>query len=135
MATNESSRRHRRWPATTPRQATSPRRFGPESQAALAARAVHAYGEAAEQAERALELWPRVPNAAQSLPLDHVDLMTLAAAAHGVAGDRARAEVLFEHALNEVDSGLGSAALCPALGVPLPSPVVAQPRPGGGRDG
>jgi DNA-binding CsgD family transcriptional regulator/tetratricopeptide (TPR) repeat protein len=74
-------------------------------QAALAARAVHAYGEAAEQAERALELWARVPNAARSLPLDHVDLMTLAAAAHSVAGDRARAEVLYEHALDEVDSG------------------------------
>ena len=72
-------------------------------QAALAARAVHAYGEAAEQAERALELWPRVPNAAQSIPLDHVDLLALAAAAHGVSGDRARAEVLFERALNEVD--------------------------------
>jgi ATP/maltotriose-dependent transcriptional regulator MalT len=72
-------------------------------QAALAARAVHAYGEAAEQAERALDLWARVPNAAQSLPLDHVDLITLAAGAHRVAGDRGRAEVLFGLALEEVD--------------------------------
>ena len=63
-------------------------------QAALAARDVHAYGEAAELAERALELWPRVPDATRSLPLDHVDLLTLAAAAHSVAGDRGRAEVL-----------------------------------------
>ena len=72
-------------------------------QAALAARAAHAYGEAAKQAERALDLWERVPNATQSLPLDHVDLITLCAAAHGMAGDRGRAEVLFEHALEEVD--------------------------------
>ncbi len=71
--------------------------------AALAARAVHAYGEAAEQAERALDLWARVPDTARSLPLDHVDLVALAAAAHGIAGDRNRAEVLFKRALEEVD--------------------------------
>jgi DNA-binding CsgD family transcriptional regulator/tetratricopeptide (TPR) repeat protein len=71
--------------------------------AALAARAVHAYGEAAEQAERALDLWARVPNAAQELPLDHVELIALAASAHRIAGDRNRAEVLFERALEEID--------------------------------
>ena len=71
--------------------------------AALAARGVHAYGEAAEQAERALELWARVPNAAQTVPLEHVDLVSLAAAAHVATGDRARAEVLFRRALDEVD--------------------------------
>ena len=51
-------------------------------QAALAAREVHAYGDAADLAERALELWPRVPDADQMIPLDHVELLTLAAAAH-----------------------------------------------------
>jgi DNA-binding CsgD family transcriptional regulator len=71
--------------------------------AALAARAVHAYGEAADLAERALQLWPRVPDTAQVVDLDHVDLLRLAAAAHGVAGDRTRAEVLLESALSELD--------------------------------
>jgi DNA-binding CsgD family transcriptional regulator len=71
--------------------------------AALAARAVHAYGEAADLAERALQLWPRVPDTAHVVDLDHVDLLRLAAAAHGVAGDRSRAEVLLESALSELD--------------------------------
>jgi DNA-binding NarL/FixJ family response regulator len=73
-------------------------------QAALAARAVHAYGEAAELAERALDLWPRVPGAAAKIPLTLVDLLTLAASAHMIAGDRGRAEVLLERALTEVDA-------------------------------
>ena len=41
--------------------------------AALAARDVHAYGEAADLAERALELWPRVSDPESLVPLDHVD--------------------------------------------------------------
>ncbi len=72
-------------------------------QAALAARDVHAYGEAANLAERALELWPRVPDAEQLLPLDHVDLLRLAAGGHAIVGDQDRAEVLLEAALAEVD--------------------------------
>jgi DNA-binding CsgD family transcriptional regulator len=75
-------------------------------QAALAAREVHAYGDAADLAERALDLWPRVPDADQMIPLDHVELLVIAAAAHGVAGDRARASVLLEGALKELDPGL-----------------------------
>ncbi|MBV9799768.1 MAG: AAA family ATPase [Solirubrobacterales bacterium] len=71
--------------------------------AALAARDVHAYGDAADLAERALELWPRVPNAEDMLPLDHVELLRIAAAAHGIAGDRARGEVLLLSALRELD--------------------------------
>ncbi len=72
-------------------------------QAALVAREVHAYGEVAELAERALELWPRVPDAEQSLPLDHVDLLRLAAGGHSIAGDHSRAEVLLGVALEELD--------------------------------
>jgi len=72
-------------------------------QAALAAREVHAYGDAADLAERALDLWPRVPDADQTIPLDHVRLLAIAADAHGVAGDRSRAEVLLGHALKELD--------------------------------
>ena len=72
-------------------------------QAALAAREVHAYGDAADLAERALDLWPRVPDADQMIPLDHVELLVIAASAHGVAGDRSRAGVLLERALKELD--------------------------------
>ncbi|MBV9364104.1 MAG: AAA family ATPase [Solirubrobacterales bacterium] len=71
-------------------------------QAALAAREVHAYGDAAELAERALDLWPRVADAAAMIPLDHVELLCLAAAAHRVAGDQARAETLLQRALDEL---------------------------------
>jgi DNA-binding CsgD family transcriptional regulator/tetratricopeptide (TPR) repeat protein len=74
--------------------------------AALAAREVHAYGEAADLAERALELWPRVPDAREALPLTRLDLLELAAAAHSIAGDRGRAETLLEVALEELDPGL-----------------------------
>jgi ATP/maltotriose-dependent transcriptional regulator MalT len=45
-----------------------------------------------------------VPGAEQISAASHVDLLKLAASAHGVAGDRQRAEVLLEHALEEVDS-------------------------------
>ncbi len=72
-------------------------------QAALAAQALHAYGEAAELAERALDLWPRVPGAERQIPLNRVDLLRLAASAHSVAGDRDRAEVLLIRALESVD--------------------------------
>ena len=41
--------------------------------AGLAARDVHAYGEAADLAERALELWPRVSDPESLVPLDHVE--------------------------------------------------------------
>ena len=72
-------------------------------QAALAAREVRAYGDAAALAERALELWPRVPEAAALIPLDHVELLNLAAAAHRAAGEYPRAETLFARALGELD--------------------------------
>jgi len=72
-------------------------------EAALVARGVHAYAEAAELAERALDLWPRVPDAEQTIPLSRVDLLTLAASAHGIAGDRERGETLLKLALEDVD--------------------------------
>ncbi len=72
--------------------------------AAVSARKIHAYGEAADLAERALELWPRVPDEEKTFDLDHVDLLLLAGGAHCVADDRSRSEVLFESALQELDS-------------------------------
>jgi DNA-binding CsgD family transcriptional regulator/tetratricopeptide (TPR) repeat protein len=77
-------------------------------QAALAAREAHAYGDAADLAERALDLWPRVPDADELIPLDHIELLCLAAAAQRVAGDRARSETLLRRALHELDE-LGGA--------------------------
>ncbi len=71
--------------------------------AALRAVDVSAYGEAADLAERALELWPRVGDAAEIAGCDHVELLLLAARAHAIGDDRARAEVLFRAALDEVD--------------------------------
>jgi ATP/maltotriose-dependent transcriptional regulator MalT len=71
--------------------------------AALAARDVHAYAEAADLAERALELWPRVPDAEDTIPLSRVDMLELAASAHSIAGDRMRAETLLDSALDAVD--------------------------------
>jgi predicted ATPase/DNA-binding CsgD family transcriptional regulator len=71
--------------------------------AALAARDVHAYGEAADLAERALELWPRVADAATISEVDHVGLLMLAAVAHSIGEDLGRSEVLLTSALGEVD--------------------------------
>jgi DNA-binding CsgD family transcriptional regulator/tetratricopeptide (TPR) repeat protein len=72
--------------------------------AARAASALHAYGEAAELLERALELWPRVSDAAVLLQSDHAQLLSLAADAHELGGDRAREEMLREAALAEAGS-------------------------------
>jgi DNA-binding CsgD family transcriptional regulator/tetratricopeptide (TPR) repeat protein len=71
--------------------------------AAREAQRVHAYGEVADLAERAMELWPRVPEPEATAGVDHVDLLELAAAGHGMAGDRARSATLREHALSELD--------------------------------
>jgi ATP/maltotriose-dependent transcriptional regulator MalT len=72
--------------------------------AALAARGVHAYAEAADLAERALDLWPRVANVERHIPVSQVDLLRLAASSHSVAGDRGRAEVLLLRALEEAQA-------------------------------
>ncbi len=72
--------------------------------AALAARNVHAFGESADLAERALELWPRVPEPVQTAGLDHVALLQLAATGHRNGGDRTRAEVLLQSALEELSA-------------------------------
>ncbi len=71
--------------------------------AAQVARRVHAWGEAAVAADRALELWPRVPAASHPDGIDHVELLTLAARAHSLAGDHARGEQLQQRGLDELD--------------------------------
>jgi DNA-binding CsgD family transcriptional regulator len=84
--------------------------------AARAACDVHAYGEAADLAERALELWPRVADAEQVASIDHVGLLTLAAITHGRGGDRSRAEVLLQSALREVDPDIDPRRYSAVLG-------------------
>jgi DNA-binding CsgD family transcriptional regulator/tetratricopeptide (TPR) repeat protein len=71
--------------------------------AARAAECVRAFGEAADLAERALELWHRVPDPVELVGLDEVELLGLAARGHSLAGDRARAEVLLDRALDLLD--------------------------------
>jgi DNA-binding NarL/FixJ family response regulator/tetratricopeptide (TPR) repeat protein len=72
-------------------------------EAARAAEEIQAVGEAADLAERALELWPRVPDAAEIAGLDHVDLLVLAARMHALTGNWSRAEVLLHSSLEELD--------------------------------
>ena len=72
-------------------------------QAALAARDAHAHGDAAELAERALELWPRVPEGDRAVPFDHVELLRITASAHATEGDHGRAESLLQTALSELE--------------------------------
>ena len=103
-------------------------------QAALAAREVHAYGDAAEMAERALELWPRVPDAAEMIPLDHVELLTLAADSLWAADDRLRAETLFQRALHELDPASDPRRYSAAARRPRTHSVDPQPWAGGGGD-
>ena len=72
--------------------------------AARQAAGVYAYGEMADLADRALELWPRVAPDARPADVDHVGLLVLAARGHGMGGDRARSELLRLRALEELDA-------------------------------
>jgi ATP/maltotriose-dependent transcriptional regulator MalT len=71
--------------------------------AAGEARRVHAYGEMADLYERALELWPLVPDAATVAGLDDVDLFEAAAGAYALAGDQRRSEMFAERGLSQLD--------------------------------
>ncbi len=71
--------------------------------AASAAEQVHAFGEAADLAERALEVWPRVDDPEGLVEMDHVALLEMAAAAHGQDGHHTRAEALSREALRELE--------------------------------
>jgi DNA-binding CsgD family transcriptional regulator len=71
--------------------------------ASRAARRSLAFGEAADLAERALELWPRVSDAEELAGMDRPDLLTHAAAAQSQVGDYNRSAVLLESALAEID--------------------------------
>jgi DNA-binding CsgD family transcriptional regulator/tetratricopeptide (TPR) repeat protein len=62
-----------------------------------------AYAEVADLYQRALELWPRVPDAEAVAGHDHVAALIRAAIALSVADERTRAESLMRQALEELD--------------------------------
>ena len=64
---------------------------------------MNAFGEAQALFERALALWDRVPDAAQTAGIDQVDLLKRAALACDQAGDPVRQEALLRRALELVD--------------------------------
>ena len=71
-----------------------PAAFAASLRAADAAERVHAYGEAAAQLERALDLWPRVPDAEEIAGCDRAGLLGRAGKARVNDSDYARAETL-----------------------------------------
>src|SRR5829696_8781260 len=71
--------------------------------AADAAERVHAHGEAGALLERALDLWPRVPDAADCAGCDRDELLRRAARALINDGAYGRAEQLLRVAVGEVD--------------------------------
>jgi len=73
--------------------------------AADAAEQVHAYGEAAAQLERALDLWPRVADAAERAGADRVVVLARAGGALVSDGEYARGVAFLQRALDEVDAG------------------------------
>jgi DNA-binding CsgD family transcriptional regulator len=77
--------------------------------AARVAHGAFAFGEAADLGERALALWPRVPDAERVAAIDHIELLAATAQACSAINDRLRAEALLGQALRELD-GAGEPA-------------------------
>jgi DNA-binding CsgD family transcriptional regulator/tetratricopeptide (TPR) repeat protein len=78
--------------------------LGAGVRAGRAAKRVHAYEVAQRQFERALELWPRVPDAEERAGIDHVEVLRLAATCSGARGEASRAVSLLREALTELDA-------------------------------
>ncbi len=81
-----------------------PRALGASVQAGMAAKKVFAYSEAQRHLERALELWDRVPDAAERVGMDRVDLLRHAATAASQSGQTTRSVALVRKALEAVDA-------------------------------
>jgi DNA-binding CsgD family transcriptional regulator/tetratricopeptide (TPR) repeat protein len=64
-----------------------------------------AAAEAAQHFERALELWPRVPDAEERTGIDHIEALDLAARAAFAAGEPERTISLLDEALREAADG------------------------------
>ena len=103
-----------------------PRALGASVAAGLASKRVFAFSEAMRHFERALELWDRVPDAAERAGCDRADLLRHAASAANHAGASSRAVALTRKACSEVDADGGSGA----RGVPARAPR-ALPAPCG----
>ena len=72
--------------------------------AGLGAKRVFAFSEAKRHFERALELWDRVPDAAERAGCDRVDVLKHAAFAAHHAGEVSRSIALIRKAIAEVDA-------------------------------
>jgi DNA-binding CsgD family transcriptional regulator/tetratricopeptide (TPR) repeat protein len=68
------------------------------------ARRAHAYDQAADLLSAALELWPRVPDAATVAGSDYAELLVDAAAMHAHTGQIRRAQTMLAAALDELDA-------------------------------
>ena len=79
------------------------RALGASVRAGMAAKRVYAYEVALRQFERALELWDRVPDAAERAGKDRAELLRLAATAAGATGKASRAVALLRKALEALD--------------------------------
>ena len=80
-----------------------PRALAASVEAGSAARRVFAYRESLRHFERAVEIWQRVPDAAERAGMDLADVLQHAALAANHAGEAARAVALARRALGEVD--------------------------------
>jgi len=78
-------------------------------EAGLAAERAYAFPEALQHYERALELWARVPQAAEVSPLDRITLLERAAEAAHLLDEHPRAVELVRDALASVDLAADSA--------------------------
>jgi DNA-binding CsgD family transcriptional regulator len=72
--------------------------------AAQYSRGIYAFGEQLAHLERALDLWERVPDAAELAGLDHARLLALAARAAASDGQSDRALALLSASIDELDA-------------------------------
>src|SRR5215218_3046158 len=79
-----------------------PRALGASVAAGLAARRVYAFSEALRHLERALELWDRIPDAAELAGMTRCDVLRAAAAVAGSGFEAGRAVALQREALAEI---------------------------------
>ncbi|MEA2296334.1 MAG: hypothetical protein QOE86_3973, partial [Solirubrobacteraceae bacterium] len=80
-----------------------PRALPASVEAGQAAERVFAYREAMRHFERAIEIWPRVPDAAERAGIGLAEVLSLASSAANYAGESARSIALARRAVEEVD--------------------------------
>ena len=79
------------------------RSLGASVRAGMAAKRVYAYEVAQRQFERALQLWDRVPDAAERAGMDHAAVLRHAATCASARGEASRSIALIREALGKVD--------------------------------